>query len=80
MQCLRCNRCKSWSNRACLWSLRATSSCALTLRRRAPRLTGRLDLQSQGHVVHFQNLHRLIAVFFNVIGINEHAWVIPRKN
>ena len=38
------------------------------------------DLQSQGHVVHFQNLHRLIAVFFNVIGINEHAWVVPRKN
>ena len=38
------------------------------------------DLQSQGHVVHFQNLHRIIAVFFNVIGINEHAWVIPRKN
>ncbi len=38
------------------------------------------DLQSQGHVVDFQNLHRLIAVFFNVIGINEHAWVIPRKN
>ena len=38
------------------------------------------DLQSQGHVVHFQNLHRLIAVFLNVIGINEHAWVIPRKN
>ena len=38
------------------------------------------DLQSQGHVVHFQNLHRLIAVVFNVIGINEHAWVIPRKN
>lgn len=38
------------------------------------------DLQSQGHVVHFQNLHRLIAVFFNVIGINEHARVIPRKN
>ena len=28
----------------------------------------------------FSNLHRLIAVFFNVIGINEHAWVIPRKN
>ena len=38
------------------------------------------DLQSQGHVVPFHNLHRLIAVFFNVIGINEHAWVIPRKN
>jgi hypothetical protein len=38
------------------------------------------DQQAQGHVVHFQNLHRLIAVFFNVIGINEHAWVIPRNN
>ncbi len=38
------------------------------------------DQQAQGYVVHFYNLHRLIAVFFNVIGINEHAWVIPRKN
>jgi hypothetical protein len=38
------------------------------------------DQQAKGYVVHFQNLHRLIAVFFNVIGINEHAWVIPRKN
>ncbi|BEU95127.1 STAS domain-containing protein [Acidovorax sp. DW039] len=38
------------------------------------------EQQAQGHVVHFQNLHRLIAVFFNVIGVNEHAWVIPRKN
>lgn len=38
------------------------------------------DQQAKGHVVHFQNLHRLIAVFFNVIGVSEHAWVIPRKN
>ena len=38
------------------------------------------DQQAQGHVIHFYNLHRLAAVFFNVIGINEHAWVIPRKN
>lgn len=38
------------------------------------------QLQAQGQVVQFINLHRLVAVLFNVIGINEHAWVIPRKN
>ena len=38
------------------------------------------EQQGQGHVVHFHNLQRLVAIFFNVIGINEHAWVIPRKN
>lgn len=38
------------------------------------------EQQSRGHVVQFQNLHRLVAVFFNVIGVNEHAWVVPRKN
>jgi ABC-type transporter Mla MlaB component len=38
------------------------------------------EQQGHGHVVHFQNLHRLVAIFFNVIGINEHARVIPRKN
>ena len=38
------------------------------------------EQQSQGHEVHFQNLQRLVAIFFNVIGINEHAWVLPRKN
>jgi hypothetical protein len=36
--------------------------------------------QGAGHVIQFQNLQRLVAVFFNVIGINEHAWVVPRKN
>ena len=36
--------------------------------------------QAQGRELHFHNLHRLIAVFFNVIGISEHAWVEPRKN
>jgi len=36
--------------------------------------------QAEGHAVQFVNLHRLVAVLFNVIGINEHAWVIPRKN
>jgi len=38
------------------------------------------EQQAQGRVVQFQNLHRLVAVFFNVVGINEHAWVVPRKN
>ena len=38
------------------------------------------EQQSSGHVVHFRNLHRLVAIFFNVIGVNEHAWVVPRKN
>ena len=38
------------------------------------------EQQGHGHVIQFQNLQRLVAIFFNVIGINEHAWVIPRKN
>jgi anti-anti-sigma regulatory factor len=38
------------------------------------------EQQSQGHVIQFRNLQRLVAIFFNVIGINEHAWVAPRKN
>lgn len=37
-------------------------------------------LQSAGCQVVFFNVHRLIAVFFNVIGINEHARVLPRKD
>ncbi len=36
--------------------------------------------QTQKREVHFKNLHRLVAVLFNVVGINEHAWVLPRKN
>ncbi|AOG24195.1 STAS domain-containing protein [Acidovorax sp. RAC01] len=36
--------------------------------------------QGGGHVIQFQNLQRLVAVFFNVIGVNEHARVLPRKN
>jgi ABC-type transporter Mla MlaB component len=36
--------------------------------------------QGSGHAVQFVNLHRLVAVLFNVIGINEHARVVPRKN
>lgn len=38
------------------------------------------EQQGQGHVVHFHNLQRLVAIFFNVIGVNEHAWIVPRKN
>ena len=38
------------------------------------------DQQAKGRDVRFQDLHRLVAVFFNVIGISEHAWVVPRKN
>lgn len=36
--------------------------------------------QSKGRMVVFNHVHRLIAIFFNVIGINEHARVVPRKN
>ena len=38
------------------------------------------EQQALGHDIQFQNLQRLVAIFFNVIGINEHAWVLPRKN
>lgn len=33
-----------------------------------------------GRQVQFTGLHRLAAIFFNVIGINENAAVIPRRN
>jgi hypothetical protein len=34
--------------------------------------------QSEGSQVQFRDVHRLVAAFFNVIGINEHARVVPR--
>ena len=34
--------------------------------------------QAEGKQVQFQNVQRLVAAFFNVIGINEHAKVVPR--
>jgi hypothetical protein len=34
--------------------------------------------ESEGCKVQFHNVHRLVAAFFNVIGINEHSRVIPR--
>jgi hypothetical protein len=34
--------------------------------------------QAEGKQVHFLEVQRLVAAFFNVIGINEHAKVVPR--
>ena len=34
--------------------------------------------EAQGCSVQFHHVHRLVAAFFNVIGINEYATVIPR--
>ncbi len=38
------------------------------------------EQQSHGRKVQFLNLHRLVAVFFNVVGINEHSLVVARKD
>jgi anti-anti-sigma regulatory factor len=35
--------------------------------------------QNSGFHVQFRDVHRLVAAFFNVIGINEHARVLPRS-
>ena len=34
--------------------------------------------QAEGLTVQFQDVHRLVAAFFNVIGISEHARIAPR--
>jgi anti-anti-sigma regulatory factor len=34
--------------------------------------------EAEGCQVQFREVHRLVAAFFNVIGINEHARVVPR--
>jgi len=36
--------------------------------------------QAQGRTVQFTRLHRLAAVFFNTVGINEHAQILVRKD
>ncbi len=38
------------------------------------------EQQGNGRVVQFVHLHRLVAVFFNVVGISEHGWVVARKD
>ena len=37
------------------------------------------EQQGHGHVIQFHNLQRLVAIFFNVIGISEHARVGMRN-
>ena len=36
--------------------------------------------QAEGRQVQFSDVHRLVAAFFNVIGISEHARVVPRSD
>lgn len=36
--------------------------------------------QAEGRLVHFVDLNRLIATFFNVIGINDHARIAARRH
>lgn len=38
------------------------------------------ECQQKNALVRFSNLHRLNAVFFNLIGINEHSIVVQREN
>lgn len=38
------------------------------------------SMQSLGHVLQLSQLQQLVAVFFNVIGIQEHAQVLPRRD
>ncbi|MDR3065665.1 MAG: STAS domain-containing protein [Comamonas sp.] len=38
------------------------------------------QMQELGHVLQFSQLHQLLAVFFNVVGIQEHAQVVPRRD
>jgi hypothetical protein len=35
--------------------------------------------QADGYVVEFREVHRLVAAFFSVIGINEYARVITKS-
>lgn len=39
-----------------------------------------INMHGQGVLVQFSNLHRLLSSLFNVLGINEHAKVLPRKD
>ena len=61
---------RSW----CLQASPSSSSAAGSV------LNWAAQQQGHGRVVQFINLHRLVAVFFNVVGVNEHAWVVPRKD
>ena len=36
--------------------------------------------QGEGRQVQFVEVHRLVAAFFNVIGIGEHARIVARRD
>lgn len=38
------------------------------------------DMQARGHELCFDRLHQLAAVFFGMIGISEHARLVPRSD
>jgi ABC-type transporter Mla MlaB component len=38
------------------------------------------ERQSEGRLVQFTEVHRLVGAFFNVIGVSEHARVLSRKD
>ena len=38
------------------------------------------NLQGEGCQVQFLDLHRLVAAFFGVVGIHDHARVVMRAN
>lgn len=38
------------------------------------------EMQGLGHILQFSQLHQLVAVFFNVVGIQEYAQVVPRRD
>jgi ABC-type transporter Mla MlaB component len=60
------------------------ASCADLIRVDFPAAGGLLnwvaDQRSQGRQVQLRDVHRLVAAFFNVIGISEHARVVPRTD
>ena len=65
-------------------SLRLVVSCANLIRvdfsAAGSILNWVASLQAQGCQIQFREVHRLVATFFGVIGINEHARVMMRSN
>ncbi len=65
-------------------SLRLVVSCANLIRvdfsAAGSILNWVANLQAQGCQIQFRDVHRLVAAFFGVIGINEHARIVMRSN
>ena len=38
------------------------------------------QMQAEGRRLRFVKLHQLVAVFFNVVGIQDHALIVPRQD